>query len=117
MATALLAQPVAATEPRVGEDYVDVAYEELARGEASAAIEHIQANPKVDADDPAALINLGTAYAMLGKKQEAQEYYRAAMASSERYELQLADGSWMDSRRLARMAAKALAKSETLAAR
>lgn len=118
IATALLAQSaisVEATPP--GVERVDVAYEELVKGQPNAAIERIRANSKIARDDPAALINLGTAYAMIGKKQKATEYYRAAIASDERYELQLADGRWMDSRRIARMAAEALARGETLAVR
>jgi tetratricopeptide (TPR) repeat protein len=115
---ALLAQSgisVEAVPP--GSERVDVGYEELAKGKPNEAIARIRANPELASDDPAALINLGTAYAMIGDRQKAAEHYRAAIASDERYELQLGDGRWMDSRRIARMAAEALAKGKTLAVR
>jgi Tfp pilus assembly protein PilF len=118
MAAAMLAQaPVTVDGVPAGNDRVDVAYEELAKGQANAAIEHILANTRIESDDPAALINLGAAYAMLGEKQKAADCYRSAIASTERYDLQLADGRWMDSRRVARMAAEALTRGETLALR
>lgn len=113
-AAALVGQP---GDTPAGVDRVDVAYEELAEGRASAAIERIRANRELEADDPAALINLAAAYAMMGDKEKAADCYRAAMASSERYDLELADGSWMDSRRLARTALADLLKSERMASR
>lgn len=118
MAAALLGQsaPTIDSEP-IGPDRVDVAYEELAKGQPNAAIERIRANKELEANDPAALINLGAAYAMLGETQKAEECYRAAIASEARYDLQLADGTWMDSRRLARKAIRALARREAFAAR
>jgi len=96
---------------------VDVAYAELARGDTMGAIARIEANREVSADDPAALINLGTAHARLGKWRKAEKLYRAAIASNDRYELELADGTWMDSRRAARIAMAELYKAETLAMR
>lgn len=96
---------------------VDVAYAELSRGDAMAAIARIRASREVSVDDPAALINLGTAHARLGKWRKAEKLYRAAIASNERYELELADGTWMDSRRAARLAIAELQRAETLAVR
>lgn len=96
---------------------VDVAYTELARGDAVGAIERIRANRDIAADDPAALINLGAAHARMGKWRKAEKAFRAAIASPERYELELADGSWMDSRRAARMAIGNLQQGEALALR
>ena len=49
---------------------VDVGYSELAAGQPQAAIERIQANRAVDANDPAALINLGAAHARMGDLAE-----------------------------------------------
>lgn len=118
MAVALIGQPATAgvAEPAAS-DHVDVAYEQLAQHRPNAAIERIKANKDLEANDPAALINLGAAYAMLGQNAKAEECYRAAAASDARYELQLADGSWMDSRRLARVAIRNLDKRQALAAR
>lgn len=85
-------------------EQVDVGYAELAGGRPAEAIARIESNPDLDANDPAALINAGTAYARLGRLEEARESFKAAMASRRHYYLELADGRWMDSREAARLA-------------
>ena len=118
LAAALLAPeapPTNAGTPAA--DHVNVAYEEMAQKRNEAAIARIHADPAVESDDPAALINLGTAHARLGQKDRALAFYRAAIASPVRYDLQLADGRWMDSRAAARQAAAALEKSSTIVLR
>ncbi len=95
---------------------VDVAYEEISQGRNEAAITRILANRDL-AEDPAALINLGTASARMGDAAKAQDYYRAALASPNRVYLELADGRWMDSRRAAEVAIKGLGAGQALAAR
>lgn len=101
-------------EPYAGAiDNTEVAYEAMTQGRTDAAIEQLRARA---GDDPAALINLGTAYARKGMRAEAKASFDAAIAA-DRYELQLADGSWMDSRRAARVAAARLDKASTFAAR
>ena len=95
---------------------VDVAYEEISQGRNEAAITRILANRDL-AEDPAALINLGTASARMGDAAKAQDYYRAAMASPNRVYLELADGRWMDSRRAAQAAMNGLNTGQALAAR
>lgn len=100
-----------------GTDRVDVGYEELRNGNPAAAIEQIKGNRTLEYNDPAALINLGTAYARLGRKDEAHRAYAAAILSTERYDLQLADGEWIDSRDAARLAIHYLADNRTLALR
>jgi Flp pilus assembly protein TadD len=87
---------------------VDVAYQEMVQGRTDAAIARIRANKRLASDDPAAMINLGAAYARKGMTREALDCYKTAQASRDRFELQLADGSWMDSRRAARIAAAKL---------
>lgn len=87
-----------------------VAFEALAAGQNTAAIKQLTAT---DTSDAARLINLGTAYARTGKPLEAAAMYRAA-AASPRYDLELADGSTMDSRMAARIAlARLTAKMDT----
>lgn len=116
--TAFLAQSafsLAADDQRY--EQADVGFEELAQGEPVSAIEKIEANKRLDSDDPAALINLGNAHAQLGMTEKAMEYYRAAMASQEHYNLELADGRWMDSRRAARKALNGLLKANAQASR
>jgi hypothetical protein len=115
LAGALLAQAAPATVPATGGlEQVDVAYAAMSEGRTDAAIEQLRARA---GNDPAALINLGTAYARKGMRQQAVDCFAAALASDERYELQLADGSWMDSRRAARIALDRLEKSGTLTMR
>lgn len=118
IASAVLAQVIAPASPaEPAAEFVDVAYTELSSGKAEQAIARIRANPQIESDDPAALINLGTAHARLGRTAEARELYMAAIASANRFDLQLADGSWMDSRRAARLALTMQSRGETLALR
>lgn len=98
-----------------GVDQIDVAFEELSQGRNHDAVELLEGSALVKDQDPAALINLGTAYARLGQFEMARRNYAAAMSSENRYVLELADGSWVDSRRAARMATTALSQGRTLA--
>ena len=86
----------------------DAAYEELSQGETDAAIARLEANLTENPDDPALLINLGSAWAARGEKEKAADYYRAAATSDVRYRLELADGEWVDSRSAARLALRVL---------
>lgn len=118
LAALLAAQSAApAVQADARTDQVDVGYSELAAGQPQAAIERIQANRAVDANDPAALINLGAAHARMGSIADARAFLAAAIASPDRYDLQLADGRWMDSRRAARLAMSQLQEGRTLAVR
>lgn len=117
-AGALFAQPAdAMADSQTAVDQVDVAYEELMAERNREAVELILASQLDDEGDPAALINLGTAYARLGEAEKALHCFEAAINSDTRYMLELADGSWMDSRRAARKAAQALSSGEALALR
>jgi len=62
--------------------------------------------------DPAVLINLGIAYAQKGDDAKARTAFEAALACHEVVELDTADGSATDSRRLARKALKMLERGE-----
>ena len=93
----------------------DVAYEEIAAGRADAAIQAIEARLKADPDDPALLINLGAAYARRGDTELAAKAFHSAIDSDTRYELELADGTWADSRQTARRALEALQNSAQFA--
>ena len=98
-------------------EHVDVAYPQLMQGRNDEAIERIHANKALASGDPAAMINLAAAYARKGMNREALECYETAIASRDRFELQMSDGQWMDSRRAARMGAARLERSADLAAR
>src|SRR3546814_10017272 len=74
-----------------------VAFAELQAGANDAAVAKLTTSD-VDARDPSRLINLGTAYARLGRSADARTAYEAAAASPIRYDLELADGTTMDSR-------------------
>ncbi|MCL6250371.1 hypothetical protein M3P36_04815 [Altererythrobacter sp. KTW20L] len=89
----------------------EVAYDALVTGEARAAVEALEALRADNPGDPALLINLGSAYAALGDTARAEAAYREAATSDIRYQLELADGSWTDSRRAARTALRALEQS------
>ena len=118
LASAALASatvPVEVSAPRA--EAADVAFDELRAGQAQAAIQRIRANRAVEADDPSALSTLGAAHARSGQAEQARGYYLAAVASRQRYDVELADGRWMDSRRAARLAIELQAKGATLALR
>lgn len=106
---------VTGSASRTGTERVDVAYEEVSQGRNEAAVARILRNRELAADDPAAMINLGTAYARLGRESDARDCFVRAIASRERFDLELADGSWMDSRQAARKANELLRTNETLA--
>lgn len=90
----------------------EVAFEELQGGEAQLAIQRLEAVLEQNPEDPALLINLGSAHAEAGNLDMAAKYYQAAVDSDVRYRLELADGEWIDSRRAARMALRSLEERE-----
>ncbi len=103
-----LAQAGTATQIDNSVVQTDAAYEQLANGEARAAIVRLEAALQENARDPALLINLGSAYTEIGDLERAATSYRAAAESSDRYWLELADGQWVDSRSAARRALQTL---------
>lgn len=82
----------------------DIAHESIAAGNMAEAIARLESARAENPGDPALLINLGAAYAASGDYARAEECYRQAIASNDRYDLELADGRWVDSRRAARLA-------------
>jgi hypothetical protein len=116
LAAALMAQaPATLTVPAPSVPSTDVGYGELMAGRPEAAIARIERGGLARAGDPLALINLGTAYKMLGRKVEAQRLYRAAATSDDRFDVELSDGRWMDSRRAATLAMARVGSDEMLA--
>ncbi|GAA0866414.1 hypothetical protein GCM10009115_29080 [Sphingopyxis soli] len=94
---------------------LSVAYEELKAGQNALAVDKLT-HSDIDARDPSRLINLGTAYARLGKTADAQTAYKAAITSDIRYDVELANGSYMDSRWAARTALANLNQGKPLLA-
>jgi cytochrome c-type biogenesis protein CcmH/NrfG len=94
----------------------EVAYEELTSGRLAQAVAALEVRASEMPDDPATLINLGSAYAMSGDKARAAKAFRAAMTSDTRYRLELADGHGVDSRVAAREALARVERAPSLAA-
>ena len=117
-----LATPAAAqsiivvTGPQADSTALPVAYAELRAGENHAAIEKLAGATALDARDPSRLINLGTAYARLGRTSEAVAAYEAAIASPIRYDVELSSGRYVDSRWAARTALANLERGRPLLA-
>jgi cytochrome c-type biogenesis protein CcmH/NrfG len=111
--SALLADTNAASES----DRVDVAYKALAEGRTQDALAQLRDSEAVRAGDPAALINLGSAYARQGRVSDARAAFTAAMNSKTRYDLELGNGAWIDSREAAKRALEGLAARTDLAMR
>ena len=94
---------------------LSVAYEELKAGQNALAIDKLT-HSDIDARDPSRLINLGTAYARLGQTADAATAYEAAITSPIRYDVELAGGTYMDSRWAARTALANLNEGKPLLA-
>lgn len=84
----------------------------LAKGESEQAMQTLERQLETSPNDPALLINLGIAYAQAGEEAKARNMFKAAMSSPEHFELETANGSEMDSRRLARKAIAMLDRGE-----
>lgn len=107
---------VVVTAPQADEMVLPVAFAELQAGENAAAVEKLTDESRVDTRDPSRLINLGTAYARLGRTADARTAYQAAADSPIRYDLELANGRTMDSRWAARAALANLSEGRPLLA-
>jgi Flp pilus assembly protein TadD len=81
-----------------------IGYEALMRGDNERAVSQIMANAQVSKHDPAKLLNLGRAYARIGRTEQAAGYFKAAMQARDSVDLVLADGRVMNSKVAAREA-------------
>ncbi|RJY09865.1 tetratricopeptide repeat protein [Aurantiacibacter aquimixticola] len=104
IAPLMFSQAVTAEMVEQNRETREVAYEELIAGDAEAALPVLLAELEDEPGDPAVLINLGNAYTQLGNLERAEFYYSAALDSEIEYEVELADGSWIESRDAARLA-------------
>lgn len=107
----MAAQASPATPIEGGTETREVAYEQIVSGENAAAIALLEEARQQQPEDPAILINLGAAYLESGDFDRAAQCYRDAIESDVRYRVELADGSWSDSRNLARRALRNLEAS------
>jgi tetratricopeptide (TPR) repeat protein len=110
------AAPVALPSPSARAAAADPAPElaagTITAGRADKAIGMLEKASAADPQDAAVLINLGIAYAQTGDEVRAREAFQQALACEEVIELETADGSATDSRRLARKALKMLDRGE-----
>ncbi|MEE4316951.1 MAG: tetratricopeptide repeat protein, partial [Erythrobacter sp.] len=86
----------------------NLAAQTLAAGREDEALAVLQRAAAADPHDPAVLINLGIAYAHKGEDAKARTAFEAALTCHEVIELDTADGTATDSRRLARKALRML---------
>ena len=107
---------IVVTGPQADAEALPVAYAELMAGDNRAAVTKLTGETSVDARDPSRLINLGTAYARLGRTDDAAAAYTAALGSPIRYDLELASGRYVDSRWAARTALANLTEGRPLLA-
>ena len=115
LVTTLASGPALAKDEAANEglSFTAVAYDALTAGKTRDAIVELEAS---QADDPSRFINLGAAYARLGRMDDARKAYIAAITSTERTDVELANGLMMDSREVARLALSRLSSTQ-LAAR
>lgn len=90
----------------------ELAAQPLAAGRADQALATLEKASAADPHDAAVLINLGIAYAQGGDEAKARAAFEQALACHEVVELDTADGTATDSRRLARKALKMLDRGE-----
>lgn len=90
----------------------ELAVQPLVTGNAEKALATLEQASAANPHDAAVLINLGIAYAHSGDEMKARAAFEQALACHEVVELDTADGTATDSRRLARKALKMLARGE-----
>lgn len=94
----MLAATILVIAPNPDVATVDAAYLDVAAGRDAAAIDRLEASAEAH---PAGIINLGVAHARRGETDAARKLFERAATMTERYELETATGSWIDSRALA----------------
>ncbi len=106
-----LAEPAAVHLQSPGQ-VTELAAQPLAAGRGDKALAMLEKASAADPHDAAVLINLGIAYAQMGDEPKARAAFEQALACHEVVELDTADGTATDSRRLARKAIKMLDRGE-----
>jgi tetratricopeptide (TPR) repeat protein len=111
IAAAPLADPAAGLS-QTPTDTAELAAQPLAAGRGDQALAMLEKASAANPHDAAVLINLGIAYAQAGDDTKARAAFQAALTCHEVVELDTADGTTTDSRRLARKAIKMLERGE-----
>lgn len=102
----IISSPAVAAEAEgeIGYSRGSLGYDALIAGDNMTAVQQLEAADGVSEKDPARLINLGQAYARTGRTGDAIAMFVAAMNSNRSFDLLLADGQVVDSRKAAEMA-------------
>lgn len=108
----IAATPLPAVPAAAMAEAPELAAHTLASGRAEQALATLERASAADPHDAAVLINLGIAYAQAGDDVKARAAFEQALACHEVIELDTADGTATDSRRLARKAIKMLERGE-----
>ncbi|MCA1748982.1 MAG: tetratricopeptide repeat protein [Parasphingopyxis sp.] len=77
-------------------------FQAMVEGNYDQALVQLELSEATLADDPAHMINLGSAYAQLGRMDAAAEMYRAALECDESFDIVLAGGEVVSTREAAR---------------
>ena len=77
-------------------------------GDYDAALAQLEGSDSALANDPAHMINLGSAYAQLGRMDAAAAMFRAAIDADQSFDIVLAGGQVMSTREAARRALRDL---------
>lgn len=108
----MAATPLAGPPAAMLGEAPELAVQPLAAGRSGEALATLEKASAANPHDPAVLINLGIAYAHAGEDAKARAAFEQAVSCHEVVDLETADGSATDSRRLARKALKMLARGE-----
>lgn len=100
---AMVAMPAMAqgSDSEIGYTKGALAYDALVSGDNEAAVKTLESSKL---SDPAVMINLGQAYARTGRTGDAAKMFMAAMNSNRSFDLVLADGQVINSRKAAEIA-------------
>jgi Tfp pilus assembly protein PilF len=88
----------------IGYQTGELGYDALMSGDNQRAVDDIMKNLDARNADPAKLLNLGRAYARMGRNIEAARLFQAAIDSNNQFEVELADGRILPARKAAKLA-------------
>lgn len=100
MGSAAVAQP----SGEIGYAKGALGYDALVSGNNELALQQLEASESEYAKDPARLINLGQAYARMGRSGDAARMFMAAIQSNRDFDLVLGNGKVINSRDAAELA-------------
>jgi len=106
--------PAATPSQEINYEQGQLGFAAMRSGRNDEAIAQLERSSAELPDDPARLINLGNAYARVGRMEEARATLRRAVELQQHFDLVLADGRVVDSRRAAIYALDRLEGRQTL---